>query len=305
MTDLFTARRDDQFQPMSLANGNVDWAGCSEIARSYGQTFYFASRFLPPERRRAIHATYAFCRIADDLADRSDDSVAADRALQDWERELDTPVHPVAVAFAATRDRFGVPEAPARELLAGVRMDLAPRRYATWDDLSLYCYRVAGTVGLMVAPILGCQDEDALPHAVALGTAMQLTNILRDIAEDAAQGRLYLPLDDLATFGCDPEAILAGRPSGRFADLLAFEIARARDLYHQAQQGIPALSPSGRLTTIAGSVLYSSILGKIEDMEYDVFAARARVPTRQKLQTVPSIVTAFVRMSAPAAQVSR
>jgi phytoene synthase len=184
-------------------------------------------------------------------------------------------------------------------------MDLAPRRYATWDDLSLYCYRVAGTVGLMVAPILGCQDDEALPHAVALGTAMQLTNILRDIAEDAAQGRLYLPLDDLASFGCDPEAILAGRPSGRFADLLAFEIDRARQLYHQAQRGIPALSPSGRLTTIAGSVLYASILGKIEDMDYDVFAARARVPTRQKLQTVPSIVTAFVRMSAPFALAAR
>jgi phytoene synthase len=275
----------------------VDWRQCSEIARAHGRTFFLASRFLPPDRRRAIHATYAFCRIADDIADRSTDRVAAAHALDAWERQLDAPTDPIAVAFAIARARHGVPVEAVREMLAGVRMDLKPSRFATWEDLRLYCYRVAGTVGLMVAPILGCQDEAALPHAVDLGIAMQLTNILRDIGEDGRRGRLYLPLEDLAAFDCNPEAILCGRPSGRFADLLAFEIARARALYANARRGLPALSPSGRLTALAGSELYATILARIEEMDYNVLDTRAHVATHRKLRALPGVATAFVRLS--------
>src|SRR5918993_3074559 len=282
---------------MVSPHGAVDWRQCSEIARAHGRTFFLASRFLPPDRRKAIHATYAFCRIADDIADRSVDVVTAARALDAWERELDEPTDPIAVAFATVRARHGVPVAAVREMLAGVRMDLAHSRFATWDDLRLYCYRVAGTVGLMVAPILGCQDEDALPHAVDLGIAMQLTNVLRDIGEDARRGRLYLPLEDLAAFGCDPEAILEGRPSGRFADLLAFEIARTRALYADARRGLPALSPSGRLTAMAGSELYAAILTRIEEMDYDVLDTRAQVSTPRKLRALPGVATTFARLS--------
>jgi phytoene synthase len=275
----------------------VDWRQCSEIARAHGRTFFLASRFLPPDRRRAIHAIYAYCRIADDIADRSTDIVTAARTLDAWERQLDEPTDPIAVAFAAVRARHNVPRAAARELLAGVRMDLAPSRFATWDDLRLYCYRVAGTVGLMVAPILGCQDDEALPHAVDLGIAMQLTNILRDIGEDARRGRIYLPLEDLAAFDCNPEEIVRGRPSGRFADLLAFEIARARALYADARRGLPALSPSGRLTAMAGSELYATILTRIEEMDYNVLEARAHVSTRRKLCALPGIAVTFARLS--------
>jgi phytoene synthase len=276
-----------------------DWRRCAEIARAHGRTFYLASRFLPPERRRAIHATYAYCRIADDIADHARDLARAERALDDWERQLVIPVDPVAVAFAAARARYDVPEAAVRELLAGVRMDLRPCRFAAWEDLRLYAYRVAGTVGLMVAPILGCQDEWALPYAVDLGIAMQLTNVLRDIGEDARRGRLYLPLADLEMFGCDPEAILQGRPNGGFADLLTFEIARARGLYADARRGLPALSPSGRLTALAGSELYATILTRIEENGFDVFATRASVSTGRKLAALPSIAAAFVRLAWP------
>ena len=286
-------RRDHTSSPHDA----VDWRQCSEIARAHGRTFFLASRFLPPERRRAIHATYAFCRIADDIADRSADPVAAARVLDAWERQLDEPTHPIAVAFATVRARHDVPVAAARELLAGVRMDLTPSRFATWEDLRLYCYRVAGTVGLMVAPILGCRDDGALPHAVDLGIAMQLTNILRDIGEDARRDRLYLPLEDLAAFGCDPETIMRGRPSGRFADLLAFETARARSLYADARRGLPALSPSGRLTALAGSELYATILTRIEEMDYDVLDTRAHVSTRRKLRALPGVATTFARLS--------
>jgi phytoene synthase len=282
-----------------LARRPVDWRYCAAIARTYGQTFYLATRFLPSDRRRAIHATYAYCRIADDIADRATDQAAARRALDAWERQLDHPTDPVAVAFAATRARYGVSDLAARDLLTGVRMDLAPEPNPTWDDLRLYCYRVAGTVGLLVAPILGCEDDNALPYAITLGIAMQLTNILRDVAEDAEQGRLYLPLEDLARFGCDPGAILAGRPNGQFADLLAFEIARARALYAEARQGLAALCPSGRLTTLVGSELYASILTRIEEMEYDVFAGRAYLPTSRKLRALPGIAVTFARLSWP------
>ena len=180
-------------------------------------------------------------------------------------------------------------------------MDLGPCRFASWDELRRYCYHVAGTVGLLVAPILGCQDDAALPHAVDLGIAMQLTNILRDVGEDARRGRLYLPLDELAAFGCDPEAILSGRSSGRFRDLLAFQVARARDLYVQARQGIPSLSPAGQLATLAASQFYATILTAIEERDYEVFGARAYVPNGRKLAALPSVAAAFVRTAWPRA----
>jgi phytoene synthase len=180
-------------------------------------------------------------------------------------------------------------------------MDLGPCRFATWDELRGYCYHVAGTVGLMVAPILGCQDDAALPHAVDLGIAMQLTNILRDVGEDIRRGRLYLPLDELAAFGCDPEAILRGQPSGRFRELLAFQVARARDLYIKARRGIPALSPAGRLTTLTASEFYATILTAIEERDYDVFGARAYVPNSRKLAALPSVAAALVRIACPRA----
>ena len=278
-----------------------DWARCSAVARAHGRTFYFASQFLLPARRRAIHAAYAWCRVADDIVDRAP-ATGLDRAagaLDAWEAELDAPRHPVAVAFAASRVRFGIPECAARDLLTGLRMDLHPRCFAGWDELRGYCYHVAGTVGLMAAPILGCRDETALPRAVDLGIAMQLTNILRDIAEDAEMGRLYLPLADLAAFGVDPASVLAGRPNGRFHDLIAFQIERARDLYASAWLGIPALDPAGRFTTLASAHLYAKILHRLEEQGRDPFAGRAHVPTRRKLQSLPIVTASLLRLYVP------
>ena len=294
-----SARVESPASPAAVAGDAIEWRLCAAIARSHGRSFFLASHCLPPDRRRAIHAIYAYCRIADDIADHSADATSAALALDAWERQLAAPTHPVAVAFAAARAQYGVPVAPAQDLITGVRMDLGPCRFATWDELRHYCYHVAGTVGLMVAPILGCEDEAALPYAVDLGIAMQLTNILRDVGEDARRGRLYLPLDELAAFGCDPEAILCGRPSGRFRELLAFQVARARDLYVQARRGIPALSPAGRLTTLAASEFYATILRAIEERDYDVFGARAYVPNGRKLAALPGVAADFVRLAWP------
>lgn len=277
------------------------WSLCRDVARENGRTFYFASRFMPSHQRRAIHAIYAYCRVADDIVDNAPATgiASAEAELAAWQAELDDPHHPIAVTFAIVRDRYGVPVDAARDLVAGVRMDLFHQHYPTWDDLAEYCYKVAGTVGLMAAPLLGCTDESALGYAVNLGIAMQLTNILRDVAEDAELGRLYLPLDDLVAFGCDPESILTARPNGRFQELVAFEIARARDYYASARLGVPALSPSGRFTALASARLYGGILDRIEDQDYDVFAGRAHLSTRRKLRALPNVTGDFFRLSLP------
>lgn len=275
-----------------------DWRTCTRVTRSHGRTFYFASQLLPPAKRRAIHAAYAFCRVADDLVDASDvlgpDLVEA--RLAAWEDQLDTPRDPIALAYAHTRHRYDIPADPTHDLFAGMRMDLHPRPYATWDELRDYCYRVAGTVGLISAPILGLRSPSALPRAIDLGIAMQLTNILRDVAEDAALGRVYLPLEDLAAFGIDPESILAGAPNGDFPGLIEFEIARARAYYDAAREGIPELDLAGQVTTLASSHLYGKILHQIEGQKYDVFAQRACVPTSRKLREMPVIFAALVRL---------
>ena len=283
------------------------WEQCRAVVREHGRTFYFASHFLPPGRRDAISAAYAYCRIADDIVDRAPRTgmAAAAASLDRWEREIDAPIHPVAVAFAVARERYTIPCHAARDLIAGVRMDLDPGRYPTWDDLRLYCYRVAGTVGLMAAPVFGCRDDGALAQAVDLGIAMQLTNILRDVGEDARAGRLYLPLDDLAAFGCSPERILAGSPDGAFVDLMRFEIARARALYANGLRGVSALIPAGQVTTLAAAHLYAKILTRIEEQQYDVFSRRAYVSHQRKLREMPAVAAAFASLHMPDALLPR
>lgn len=277
----------------------ADWRACEAIASGHGRSFYLASRLLPLARKRGVLATYAWCRITDDIVDRAavrgPDATA--KALDAWAVELLEPKHPVAIAFAAAREQFGVPDGPARDLLTGVRMDIRPGFYASWDELRTYCFHVAGTVGLMVAPILGCGDPGAHRHAADLGIAMQLTNILRDVAEDAQMGRLYLPLDEIAAFCCDPDAILAGMPGSGFRDLMAFQVTRARGLYREALAGVPALVPSGRLATLAAARLYAGILDQIEAMDHDVFRGRAVVPSSRKARLLASASASVALMS--------
>jgi phytoene synthase len=258
----------------------------------HGRTFYFASQVLPTAKKRAIHSAYAFCRVADDLVDREPvlgtDCVMT--RLAAWENQLEHPVDPIAVAYACIRERYRIPIEPNRDLFTGVRMDLTQHEYATWDDLSEYCYCVAGTVGLITAPILGARAQDTLSHAVELGIAMQLTNILRDVAEDARLGRIYLPLEDLAAFGVERDSIFAGAPTGDFASLMRFEIERARSFYESARHGYAALDLVGQFATLTSGHLYGKILNQIEALDYDVFSERAHVSTLAKVREVPYIV---------------
>ncbi|HTW85793.1 MAG TPA: squalene/phytoene synthase family protein [Candidatus Sulfotelmatobacter sp.] len=271
---------------------------CRAIARRHSKTFYWSSLFLPAVRRRAVWAVYAFCRRADDIVD--DDAPVAQReaALDRWERAARDAFagrpneDPVLIALAGAVARFGVPLAPALALLRGARQDLRIQRYASYEDLREYCDLVAATVGQLVLPILGARDPRAERYATALGRAMQMTNILRDVGEDARLGRVYLPAEDLRRFGYSEEAIFAHALDDRFVALMRFEIARVRELYAQAEPGVAMLEPSSRFTVGVALSLYRAILERIEANGYDVFGRRAYVPLRGKLLGALSIALA-------------
>ncbi len=272
------------------------YRACREITRVHSKTFHLSSLFLAPAKRRAIWAVYAFCRTADDIADR--DTPARERldALDAWERGLreaydGRPSGPVLTAFADAARRFAIPIEPALDLLRGARIDVTRRRYATFEQLREYCYLVASTVGLLVLPVLGASSPGAARYAVALGRAMQMTNVLRDVGEDARMGRVYLPEEDLLRFGVTREAIAAGITGERFRALMAFEIARVRAMYREAEPGIALLSRDARYTVRLALALYRGILARIEANGYDVFTRRAYVPLPVKLAT--AIGTAF------------
>ena len=252
--------------------------------------------FMPPHRRKDIWAVYAFCRHADDLVDRPDrpDHAMMTEMLDNWEDELSNPRHPIMVAFADVRRRHAVDDAPARALLEGIRCDLNHVAYPTWEALRRYCYLVAGTVGELIAPVLGCRDHRALAQAAELGIAMQLTNILRDIAEDAASGRLYLPLDELHDFGCDPSLIMRGEIPSGFEAFMAFQIRRARGLYKDALPGTRVLSPSGRIATLVAANLYAGILDEIEHAPLSVLEHRAHVARGRKVGIVATTLAQMV-----------
>jgi 15-cis-phytoene synthase len=271
---------------------------CREIARVHSKTFYLSSLFLAPAKRRAVWAAYAFCRTADDIVDRVAPARERLAAIDAWERGLldaydGRAAEPIYVAFADAARRFAIPLEPALDLLRGARTDVTVHRYETYDDLREYCYLVASTVGLLVMPVLGTASSAAARYGIALGRAMQMTNVLRDVGEDARMGRIYLPLEDLRRFGCTEASIASGIVDDRFRELMRFEIARVRTLYAQAEPGIALLAPESRYTVRLALSLYRRILDRIEANRYDVFTRRAYVPLRTKL--LAAVAIAFAR----------
>jgi len=265
---------------------------CEAITRAHSRTFYLASGLLPPVKRRAMRALYAFCRATDDLVDGSQ---GGDRraALAEWRRLACDPNPPddrlVALAWAHTRLQYRIPLAYAEQLLDGVARDLEHTRYCTFDDLATYCYGVASTVGLMAMHITGFSGPDAVPYAVKLGVALQLTNILRDVGEDWRSGRCYLPQDELARYGLGDDDLAAGCTGPRWQAFLTFQIERTRRLYAEALPGVALLHPDGRFAIAAAAELYCGILDDIEDHGGDVFRRRAYVTRREKLRRLPAI----------------
>jgi phytoene synthase len=269
-----------------------DAAHCRQIVRRHARTFWLASHFLPEAKRRAAFALYAFCRVADDMVDEGAAGRLANvsEQLARYREQLDRalaglPDGPVFRELASAATHHEVPPAVLHELLDGVARDCAPVRYESWSELATYCGGVASSVGEMCTYVFGVEAgverDRALRHARTLGVAMQLTNILRDVGEDARIGRCYLPTEDLAEFGLTRADVLAGRVASdpRWTSFMTFEIARARALYVDAFPGIGLLAADSRRCALACAVGYAGILGAIEQNGYDTFATRARLGT--------------------------
>lgn len=265
-----------------------DYAYCAEVTRRSSSNFYYAFHLLPPEKRQALCAVYAFCRFVDDIADRSDPNWSPRDAIARWREEVAAvyagrPTHPISRALADAVQRYPLQQRYFQELITGVEMDLARRSYQTWADLRQYCYRVASTVGLLCIEIFGYENPSARQYAVDLGIAFQLTNILRDVREDAERGRVYLPRADLEQFDCSERDLLSGRYSPQVAALLAFECGRARAFYLRARS---ALAPEDRRTLApaeAMRLIYQRLLGRIEAQNFNVFGPRVTLPRYEKL----------------------
>ena len=241
---------------------------CQDKAAKSGSSFYYSFLFLPPERRAAITALYAFCREVDDVVDETPDPQIAATKLVWWRTELDrlydgAPQHPVTQALLPAIRRFDLPKEHLQEVIDGMEMDLTQTRYLDFKALSLYCYRVAGVVGLMAAEIFGSTQRETQKYAHDLGMAFQLTNIIRDIGEDARRGRIYLPIEDLQKFGVTAADLLGGRYSDNFTALIEYQIARAEEYYDKAIAALPAEDRKSQRAGLIMAAIYRTLLAEI------------------------------------------
>jgi phytoene synthase len=272
----------------SSATRNISRA----LTKASRSNFYYAFLFLPKPKREALYAVYAFCRVTDDLVDEALSlSGAADTALErlkGWRAEVEAcfrgeATHPVTQGLAQVIRDFGIPHAHIEELLNGVEMDLTRSRYATFAELAQYCHRVAGVVGLMCIEIFGYRQPATRIYAEHLGTAFQLTNILRDLAADAERGRIYVPQEDLQRFGYSEQDLLERRMTPGFSDLMRFEVERARQFYAAARMHLPQEDRRSMLAAEIMGAIYSRILDQIEARRYDVFSRRIRLSDAERL----------------------
>ncbi|RLJ65369.1 presqualene diphosphate synthase HpnD [Sulfurisoma sediminicola] len=261
---------------------------CEDRAAASGSSFYYSFRFLPRERRQAITALYAFCREVDDAVDECSDPMVARAKLAWWRAEVAAldegkPSHPVTQALALARRKFNLPTEQLQEIIDGMEMDLEQARYPDFKALHLYCYRVASVVGLLAAEIFGYGDRRTLKYAHDLGLAFQLTNIIRDVGEDARRGRIYLPLDEMARFGVSETDILQGRESEAFAALMAFQGERARGYYGKAMEQLPPADRKSQRAGLMMAAIYRTLLEEIAADGYRVLKQRTSLPPARKL----------------------
>jgi len=268
------------------------YALCRRIARQTGKNFYYSFLVMPPAKRAAMCAIYAFMRCSDDIADDAANPAVALDGLRRWRGQVDAALDggdasdPTLPALVDTVRRYHIPRRYFHELLDGTEMDQTTTRYATFDELYKYCYRVASAVGLVVLPIFGYKDEAALVPAEACGIAFQLTNTLRDVKEDAQMGRVYLPLEDLQRFGVAVDDILSARATPQFLEMMRFEAVRAYGFYDKARPLLDMIDADSRGTLAVMIAIYGGILRKIENNNFAVFRERIRLSEAEKLWIV-------------------
>lgn len=299
---LLSLAHEAHHPDFSRAELNIDaqtlayaYEHCESIIALHSRSFHLASSLLPVEKRRAVRALYAFCRTTDDIVDRANGDGQV--RLAHWRRRILMTNPPlddwVAIAWTDARLRYAIPVRYAEQLIDGVAKDLERVRYQDFDELAAYCYRVASTVGLMSMHIIGYAGAHAVPYAIKLGVALQITNILRDIAEDWRADRLYLPYADLAAFDLSETDIAKGTASGEvtagWRAFMRYQIERNRRLYAEAMPGIKLLDPDGHFAITAAAELYKGILDDIEAHDYDVFTRRASLSKGEKLRRLPGI----------------
>lgn len=272
------------------------YAYCRAITKTRAQNFYYAFLTLPSHQRRSIYAAYAFCRTCDDYSDEGDSIPEKAARLTEFRKKFDAAASGKAqdklfIALHNSIEVHHIPHHYFHEIIDGMEMDLKYSRYATFEELQRYCYHVASVVGLICLEIFTYTDQKAKDYAVALGTAMQLTNILRDIAEDAARGRIYIPQEDLRKFHYTEQELLAGTLNDSFKELMRFEVQRARS-YFEISRKLESLvppRPGACISVLRG--LYEHILSRIEAADYNVFRKRISLPVSQKLMLTGSLWT--------------
>lgn len=265
---------------------------CQRITKAEAKNFYYAFRTLPPPKRRAIYAAYAFCRVCDDI---SDEDLPLEQKIEGFAHTRDllakaqrgSTDEPVISALADAASNFSIPWEHFDQIVAGVEIDLKKSRYATFDELREYCYKVASVVGLVSIEIFGYDKHPEIDkYAVDLGLAMQLTNILRDIKEDAVRDRIYIPQEELRQFGYSEQYLMNDVVNESFRELMRYQVARARRYFESGRNLIPLLSQDSRACTAVLVEVYSSILNRIEAADYDVFSQRIGLSTSKKLVTM-------------------
>lgn len=261
---------------------------CQQKAAQSGSSFYYSFLFLPEQRRRAITALYAFCREVDDVADEVSDAGVARMKLAWWRTEVANlfaghPQHPVMRALAPFTAAYGLDAARLNEIIDGMEMDLTYHRYPDFEALRLYCHRVAGVVGQLAAGIFGYRDPATLEYAEALGVAFQLTNIIRDVGEDARRDRVYLPADDLERFGLGAQDILERRGGERFEALMAFEAQRAQSFYERAFAALPGTDRRSQRPGLIMAAIYRTLLDEIRRDRFAVLDRRIALTPMRKL----------------------
>jgi phytoene synthase len=261
---------------------------CQDKAAKSGSSFYYSFLFLPPERRRAITALYAFCREVDDVVDECSDPQVARAKLAWWRKEVagvfeGNAEHPVGRALVPVVKRFGLSRSHFEDIIDGMQMDLDYNRYPDFPTLQSYCHRVAGVVGLMAAAIFGYRDPATLTYAQNLGTAFQLTNIIRDVGEDARRNRVYLPLDELGRFGLSAGDVAQLRETDQFRKLIEFQIERAEEYYRRAMDALPAADRRAQRPGLVMASIYRALLQEIRTDGNRVLNQRTSLTPLRKL----------------------